>query len=37
MYESGNQRREFCWRYKFGNFQHLDDIKAIGLDKTTRE
>lgn len=28
--------RSLCWRYKFGNFQHLDHIKAMGLDKTTK-
>ena len=31
VWKSGE--RGLCWRYKFVNFQHLDDIKALGLDK----
>ena len=31
VWKSGE--RGLCWRNKFGNFQHLDYIKALGLDK----
>lgn len=30
VWKSGE--RGLCWRHKFVNFQHLDDIKALGLD-----
>lgn len=36
IHESLLGERGLCWRYKFVNFQHLDDIKAMGLDKITK-
>lgn len=29
--------RGLCWRHKFVNFQHLDDIKALGLDNIMKD